>query len=69
MSLGTFDGAVMTQEQLTQIFEDVCLHGRHVEGWACENGAEGHVLTDIKRGGTWGRKPPDGEWRPTEQAP
>jgi len=53
----------MTQEQLTQIFDDVCIHGRQVEGWSCENGEDGHVLTDIKRGGTWGRKSADDEWR------
>jgi hypothetical protein len=53
----------MTQEQLTQIYEDVCIHGRHVEGWFCEHREDGYILTDIKRGGTWGRKSPDEEWR------
>jgi len=62
----TLAGAVMTQEQLTQIFEDICLHGRHVEGWACENREDGHSLTDIKRGGMWARKSPGDEWRAAE---
>jgi len=53
----------MTQEQLNQIFEDVCLHGRHVEGWLCETQDDGHIITDLKRGGTWGRKSPHDEWR------
>jgi hypothetical protein len=57
----------MTQDQLNQIFEDVFIHGRHVEGWSFENRDGGHFLTDVKRGDSWGRSSPDEEWRASTQ--
>jgi hypothetical protein len=56
----------MTQEQLSQVFEDICVHGRHVEGWSCEGHGEGHVLTDLKRGGAWQRPSANEAWRLSE---
>ncbi len=52
----------MTQEQLNQIFEDICLHGRHVEGWSCEDLGAGHLLKDVKRNDIWQRATSDAPW-------
>ncbi len=51
----------MTQEQLNQIFSDISVHGRHVEGWSCDQNGDGHVLKDNKRQQVWERTA-DGEW-------
>ncbi len=56
----------MTQEQLSQVFEDISVHGRHVEGWSYENRGEAHVLTDLKHGGTWQRPSADQAWRASD---
>jgi hypothetical protein len=52
----------MTQEQLHQIFADVCVHGRQIEGWSCETRGEGHILSDWKRGTAWERKSANDPW-------
>jgi hypothetical protein len=45
----------MTQEQLDQIYTDICVHGRHVEGWSCDQQGDVHVLKDNKRQNVWER--------------
>jgi len=55
-------GTVMTQEQLGQIFDDVVINGRRVEGWSCEDQGSGHRLTDNKRNNTWERTSSDDAW-------
>jgi hypothetical protein len=52
----------MTQEQLSQVFDDIRAHGRKVEGWHCEELGDGHALVDLKRGGRWERKTPNDAW-------
>ncbi len=51
----------MTQDQLNQIYDDICVHGRHVEGWSCNQDGGQHVLKDHKRQSAWERTG-DSEW-------
>ncbi len=51
----------MTQEQLNQIYADICVHGRQVEGWSCDQEGDRHMLKDHKRQNVWERTQ-DGEW-------
>ncbi len=57
----------MTQEQLDQVYEDICVHGRQVEGWSCEKHGDVHMLKDHKRQDVWKRSA-DGEWIEEEKA-
>lgn len=54
-------GETMTQDQLNQIYDDICVHGRNVEGWSCDTAGDGHTLKDNKRQSVWARVA-DGEW-------
>jgi hypothetical protein len=56
----------MTQDQLNQIFSDICVHGRHVEGWSCDQDGKLHILRDNKRQNAWARSG-DGAWIEAEK--
>ena len=54
-------GVAMTQEQLNQIYSDICVHGRRVEGWSCDQDGDLQRMRDNKLQNAWERTG-DGEW-------
>ncbi len=61
MSVGTQMEARMTQEYLTEIWEQ--LKNGQVEGWGGEPYADIDVLTRFKPKTVWQREKPDGAWK------
>ena len=55
----------MTQEQLNQIYSDICVHGRRVEGWSCYQDGDLQKIKDNKLQNAWERTG-DGEWIESE---
>ncbi len=54
-------GQMMTQDELTRIFDEI-ISGRNVEGWGAERTMGLHILHRWNDDKAWERESPDGPW-------